>query len=300
MKKTRLKIEDSDSDGPVNFLHIEDILYEFSHHSQVFLYEAGMMKIHRKSCHEFEITCEALKSEMMKSWNLDRVQLMDLDVKSGCTDHQETDVEDVQKRDSPNICKRNLKYAKVSPKLDLVQKLQCPAPMCDKSFEYLKSLKRHINTSHGGQGIEIPATMQETQDNVTCKMCWKKIPRDQLNRHLTQTHKIQRENKNGVFRGWISLDNSMWTPLWLLKDESDPPGEFMVSVKDGCVTVYGVKYRVDLLCLDPIERASKTRKRIENPSSPPGPEASAAFVPSTPPCTFTFLFLVTRFSRLGH
>ena len=87
--------------------------------------------------------------------------------------------------------------------------------------------------------------MKEVEDRVTCRMCQTKQSRDLLARHMRDVHKVDRADKGTVFRGFLSLDEISWEPLWLHKGEEDPPVEIMGPVENGQITVYGIKFQVE-------------------------------------------------------
>ena len=244
--------------GIIKFNQIEDLLYEFSHNSQTLFYENGTIKRERVACREFELTVHALIQELGKAWNSERYEAEIPDEKEkeidelefsskksqSDDDKSENDKEETKSLDLSMHHTKILRFAHVSPKLSLVPDFKCP--VCEKAFSYLKSLKRHVNKTH--QGTEIDPNLREIVDLITCKMCHKKYQRDLLTRHLVEVHKVIRNDDKGVFRGWISFDGEVWTPLWLSRGERDPPPEILVPIKGDHAIVYGVEYRVDLLC----------------------------------------------------
>ena len=244
--------------GKIKFIQIEDLLYEFSHNSQTLFYENGTIKSERIACREFELTVDALIKEMGKAWNSERYEVeipdekeKEIDELEFCTKKSQSDDDkseiDEEQTKSPDLSMHHtkiLRFAHVSPKLSLVPDFKCP--VCEKAFGYLKSLKRHVNKTHNG--TEIDPDLREVVDLITCKMCHRKYQRDLLTRHLVEVHKVIRNDNRGVFRGWISFDGEVWTPLWLSRGEKDPPPEILVPIKGDHAIVYGVEYRVDLLC----------------------------------------------------
>ena len=253
LKKILEKINDSMS-GKIKFNQIEDLLYEFCHNSQTFFYENGTIKSERVACREFELTVHALTQELGKAWNSERYEAEIPDEKEKEIDELEFSSKKSQSDDDKSEIDKEqdlsmhhtkiLRFAHVSPKLSLVPEFKCP--VCEKAFSYLKSLRRHVNKTH--MGTEIDPDLREVVDLITCKMCHRKYQRDLLTRHLVEVHKVIRNDDRGVFRGWISFDGEVWTPLWLSRGEKNPPSEILVPIKGDHAIVYGVEYRVDLLC----------------------------------------------------
>ena len=100
------------------------------------------------------------------------------------------------KQTSPPPCKK-VRFAKVSPKSDLLQTYKCPH--CEKTYSWLKALRRHLKDNHEGEGV--PPHMKEVEDRVTCRMCHSKQSRDLLARHIRDVHKVNNPDKGTVFRG---------------------------------------------------------------------------------------------------
>lgn len=141
---------------------------------------------------------------------------------------------------------KTVKFIKVSPKAyDILDKFDCP--ICDKNFVFLKSLKRHVKENH--EGVQIPDTFKEKKDLVTCRMCKnKKFSRDQMQRHLKYVHnltKVDHENKKTNLRGWFTMDDVQWLPLWLSPNDEDPEEEMVVPVEGNVIEIFGNHYEVD-------------------------------------------------------
>ena len=187
---------------------------------------------------------------------------------------------------------KTVKFIKVSPKsYEIHQKYNCTA--CDKSFVFLKSLKRHIKDQH--EGTPIPPEFKEKKDLITCKICNVKKGRDQMQRHLKNVHnitKVEIEDKKTTLRGWFSMDNVRWSPLWLGANDDEPEGEINVQVEGNEIELFGVKYEVedDNIVVKNADASNKAKKMkldipsgfsrerkeviIEEPDIPKGRESS--------------------------
>ena len=135
-----------------------------------------------------------------------------------------------------------VKFAQLSPKLDLLQTFQCH--LCQKRYDWLKSLVRHLKNAHAG--AEVEGNPAEVQDYVTCRMCKKRQRRENIRRHLFDIHGVVKQGPAAIFRGFVTVDEESWQPLFLEKGEEDPSAEttHMVPVRDGIVNVFGVEFNV--------------------------------------------------------
>ena len=127
---------------------------------------------------------------------------------------------------TPKAVKKKLCFAKVTPKADLVPAFKCH--LCAKTYGWLKSLSRHLKENHDGAAVE--PNLTEVKDYITCRMCKSRQRRDNITRHLLETHKIEKKGAKAVFRGFISFDSINWQPLYFEKGSEDPPRESSVMV----------------------------------------------------------------------
>ena len=134
---------------------------------------------------------------------------------------------------------RKVLFKKASPKSKLLQKLECS--ICHKTYESLRTLKRHSRKQHNGEGVK--AGFKEIENKVTCMICNSKQQRDLISRHVINQHGFEKPEKNSLLRGFISLDSANWKPLWMLSHEYDPPTEVLVPVDQrGRIHLYGVTF----------------------------------------------------------
>ena len=77
-------------------------------------------------------------------------------------------------------------------------------------------------------------------------MCKVKQERDKINRHLRDVHGSTAPAPGHSFRGFLTFDDTDWKPLWLPKNENNPPAvnDMLVPIKNGRVKVYGIAYEV--------------------------------------------------------
>ena len=143
------------------------------------------------------------------------------------------------------IATKRIKFARVTPKVDMLPTFKCNT--CPKKFVWLKALRRHMKMQHGiDEADEALKDLKEVEDRVTCRLCKCKVSRDLLTRHLKTKHKIEKAGSKAIFRGFLTVNGVQWQPLWLDKNEEDPPKEIMVPIDDsGRITIYGVQFEVE-------------------------------------------------------
>ena len=96
-----------------------------------------------------------------------------------------------------------------------------------------------------------------------------------------EVHKVEKEDKGAVFRGFLSLDEVKWEPLWLHKNELDPPEEILGQIENGQISLYGIKFKIEDMLLegvteeggnaagkDPRDSEEDGGQKIENNSVP--------------------------------
>ena len=212
----------------------KEITENFMFHAHSMCLFLNIFKKEQRPLHELQITIDTV-SDLMKDKQDEKTREMGTKRKKIMKEKEFT----------PKKIK-TVKFIKVSPKAyDILDKYDCT--VCDKKFVFLKSLKRHVKENH--EGIPISGTLKEKQDLVTCRMCKnKRVPRDQIQRHLKIIHKVakvEHENKKTNLRGWFTLDDVQWLPLWMGLSEEDPEEEMTVPVKGNVVELFGVQYEVD-------------------------------------------------------
>ena len=139
---------------------------------------------------------------------------------------------------------KKVKFKRASPNSKLLEKIKCT--LCDKEYESLKALKLHAKNHHNGEGVDTNAKEIQNQKKVTCMICNTKCQRDLVTRHLVQVHGYEKPRKNAIFRGFFTLNNHSWKPLWLQHDEVEPSEEVCLPVdKEGRVSLYGVVFEAD-------------------------------------------------------
>ena len=128
-------------------------------------------------------------------------------------------------------------FIRVTPKSDIIPSLPCE--YCDKKYQMLRSLRRHIKEEHPKENF--PEGLSEPPDYVTCKMCWRKIKRDKISTHLISVHKCVKPDPSSLLRGFVSFDRKNWRPLWLPKHVESPPdvSEASIQISNGKFYYYG-------------------------------------------------------------
>ena len=124
---------------------------------------------------------------------------------------------------------KKVKFKRASPNSKLLEKIKCT--LCDKEYESLKALKLHAKNHHNGEGVDTNAKEIQNQKKVTCMICNTKCQRDLVTRHLVQVHGYEKPRKNAIFRGFFTLNNHSWKPLWLQHDEVEPSA-YLLTRKD--------------------------------------------------------------------
>ena len=193
----------------------------------------------KKQVFEAQLHLKEIKDELKNNWNIERKNVeTKKDPGAGSTSTTLT----VEGGDRAQTPLRKVTFKKATPKSKLLEKLQCT--ICTKTYESLRTLRRHANKQHNGEGYNIGA--KEVDNRVSCMICNAKQQRDLISRHVITMHGFQKHDKNSVLRGFISLDGSHWKPLWLPSHEPDPPKEVLVPVdEEGRVQLYGVKFEKD-------------------------------------------------------
>ena len=234
---------------------MDNLVQEYLYHFQIFAHHNGLFKQNRKDILEFQLTSSALVEEFEKPWNSERIEKS-----ANRTDQDESSVfhdgmasssilaENPSKVDPKRSFvesgltpeKKQVKFARISPKKDLLEPFKCT--LCTKVYTWLKALKRHMQQAHEAQ---VPSEMKERKDKVGCRICKSRIGRDLLTRHLKNIHGLEKLGSRTIFRGFITLDDSNWQPLWLANGESDPPPEMMVPIIDGKISLYGMEFAVE-------------------------------------------------------
>ena len=245
--------------GRINFYNVEEAVQEFIFNYSIFSHRNGAMREDRPMLLEIQLTLSAIEKDLKMSWNTERLEVAisvakkrttaarDGQSSSSCTKVQHEQFPEastpkkrsIQTEDEPSST--SIKFAKVSPvKSELLPVFNCT--LCLAKFSWLKTLKRHMKTSHGAVA---PPGLREAEKKITCKICTSKITRDQINKHITNVHNLDRGNSSYVFRGFWTFNGSHWHPVWLPRGESDPPAEIMVPVVNGKINAFGINIDVE-------------------------------------------------------
>ena len=145
----------------------------------------------------------------------------------------DNDFETPKKKSRKVICV----FKKATPKSEIIQKLPCH--LCPKEYASKRALVKHLKNAHDGADIDEQIKLQP--DKITCKICKCKSSRDLINRHLKEVHGMAKTSKIATFRGFFTLDERTWKPLWLSNNQEDPPEEVMVKEDShGRIQLYGV------------------------------------------------------------
>ena len=230
----------------------------------MFSHAVDQFKVDRKVVSEMFLHLEELLGEISKDWNRERPIIGE---QQGSTSSAQTpdgvsnvsasntlvdggksrelDDEGIKRGKSdavsgtPSNVRKKITFKRTSPKSDLLSKIECN--QCHRFYNSLKALKKHLKLKHGG--AEVDKELKEVSHRITCRICQKKQTRDLMNRHIKESHGMTKPHNDSLLRGWFTLDDVLWKPLWLLPNEQDPPEEIMVPLNDdGTFTVYGFNF----------------------------------------------------------
>ena len=205
-----------------------------------------LAEFQKKQVIEAKLHLKEIKSELGKLWNTTR-DLVKKGGKQGSASTSKTVMEGESSRKKPKIGtltpkqsrKRKIFFKKTTPKSKMIEKLQCS--ICNKTYESLKALKRHGKEKHNGLGVG--DGIKEIENRITCMICKKKQQRDLMTRHIINLHGYDKPEKHALLRGFLTLNDKTWKPLWLLDNEPEPPSEVYVPVdNEGRVHMYGVSF----------------------------------------------------------
>ena len=230
---------------------IQDFMFKFENISHV---SSTWTAKKRNDVIELQLTLNELEKELGKRWNTMRDDITVENSKGGEASTSEQDLNNTirsenrgteqKEKEGPKTPKKKMTFKRASPKSKLLEKLKCS--LCDKAYESLKALKLHAKNHHNGEGVGVDVKEIQNQNKVTCMICQSKCQRDLVTRHLIQVHGFKKPGKNSVFRGFITLNNYDWKPLWLKNHEDDPPEEVLLRAdEEGRVSLYGVIFEAD-------------------------------------------------------
>ena len=221
------------NDASVDPIRVDTSLQDFVFDCQCFVHEVGLFQ-------ETRMKILKIQNEALDLVNLCGINTSEAGIKKS-KENPELDTTPVK---SANIAQ----FIKVTPKKELLPQFPCSVEKCKRSYGMLRSLRRHLRDEH--KIMEAPEGMTEYVDHVTCKMCWKKIPRDKLTTHLVSVHKCQKDDPSGVLRGFISFDGKNWRPLWLPRFVENPPdiSSASIPIVNGKFHYYGGIF--DASCFD--------------------------------------------------
>ena len=191
---------------------------------------------------EAKLHLNEVRSELEGDWNTYRDLVKNQDEQGLGSTSKAVDKGE-SSRSKPTIGtlpqKRKVTFKKTTPKAKLMEKLLCS--LCRKSYESLKSLQKHCRKHHNGAGVGDGS--KEIPNKVTCMICKSKLQRDLMTRHIVRIHGYDKPEKNSNLRGFLTLNDKNWKPLWMFASEDEPPKEMLVPVgKDGRVHMYGVTF----------------------------------------------------------
>ena len=191
---------------------------------------------------EAKLHLNEVRSELEGDWNTYRDLVKNQDEQGLGSTSKAVDKGE-SSRSKPTIGtlpqKRKVTFKKTTPKAKLMEKLLCS--LCRKSYESLKSLQKHCRKHHNGAGVGDGS--REIPNKVTCMICKSKLQRDLMTRHIVRIHGYDKPEKNSNLRGFLTLNDKNWKPLWMFASEDEPPKEMLVPVgKDGRVHMYGVTF----------------------------------------------------------
>ena len=243
---------------------IENVVHEYLYEFQIFSHAVDQFKVDRKVVSEMFLHLDELLLEISKDWNSNRplldvkegssssVQISDEKLSVSASENavvtgklQKLNEEGVQRgklvggSGTPSKIEKKITFKRTSPKSELLSKIECN--LCNRSYNSLKALKKHLKVKHGG--AEVDEELKEVSHRITCRVCLKKQTRDLMNRHLKECHGMIKPYNGSILRGWFSVDDVIWKPLWLLPNEQDPPEVIMVPLNsDGTFTLFGFTF----------------------------------------------------------
>ena len=258
--------------GKIRFQEIDNAVQDFLYNYHRMSREVGEFKNDKQSLGEMQLHMGALEVELLGEWNSDRggedIKLsivVDKKTEVGAKrSHQDDDEKGLNgfkkskihqtsgnaerqefRKDTPKRSHRVI-FKKTSPKAELLQKLTCH--LCSKAYGSKKALKLHLKEVH--KSADVPEGLKEVADKITCRVCPKpnKLGRDLMNRHLRVVHSLEKPHGNYVLRGWFTIDEISWKPLWCIQGENDPPAKADITVPvnpDGQVFIYGIAFDSD-------------------------------------------------------
>ena len=235
--------------GIISFEEIEDQIEEFVFSYQMYSHQSGIFKEVKRTLLEIQLTLAEL-GKGLTILNEGRVSTNPnkntQEVQETTSDKIGENIEDADKSNSEmeNVdvsLRKRIRFVNVSPKADLVKTYECH--ICEKKYVWLKALKKHMKQNHNN--ADVVGEHKEVDDRITCRCCNSKQSRDLIVRHLRDVHGFMKLNPGTSFRGFISLDEGVtWKPLFLQKNEDDPPHDFLCPVEeDGSVVVFGSKFK---------------------------------------------------------
>ena len=130
-------------------------------------------------------------------------------------------------KDDKSPAKKKRVFIKTTPLKNNVEKIKCQ--FCSTELKSKRTYKKHLREKHSQESVDLSTIQDEVK--ATCYMknkdgsiCRAKYPLNQIYRHLTETHKIEKKPKKSEhLRGWFS-DNfgEDFTPVFLQGGEEDP------------------------------------------------------------------------------
>lgn len=262
--------------GKIRFQEIDNFMQDFLFNYQSMSREVGEFNNDKQTLGDMQLNMEALEAELYGEWNTDRkgeVSKPDT-VKENKTAaglkrcHQESTEDNENKirkgkkskKTNPSVHEKSQKltagtpvkitheviFKKMSPRAEFLKKFKCH--LCQKAYASKKALKCHLKEYH--KSADFPDDMKEVPDKITCRVCDKpkKLGRDLMNRHLRVIHSMEKPQSNYVLRGWFTIDEISWKPLWCHPEDDDPPARSNTSYqvnRDGQVVIYGFAFDVD-------------------------------------------------------
>ena len=214
------------------------IIYEEIHNKV----QDYLSEFRKRDVIEAKLHLNEVRSELEGDWNTYRDLVKNQDEQGLGSTSKAVDKGE-SSRSKPTIGtlpqKRKVTFKKTTPKAKLMEKLLCS--LCRKSYESLKALQRHCRKHHNGAGVGDGS--KEIPNKVTCMICKSKLQRDLMTRHIVRIHGYDKPEKNSSLRGFLTLNDKNWKPLWMFASEDEPPKEMLVPVgKDGRVHIYGVTF----------------------------------------------------------